>query len=619
MVRAAALLHDIGKPLCWANQENWANHVNRTHQIVSHMFDKEVADLAMHHHSGSSYEQDCLPRNDLEWVVAVADTIASGADRPEEAVSGGPVASMPVRLTHLLSDGSTIVKKTERADLGMFIETLKAQYKSQPLEDATLEKLHAFLASSLARWVPADTRPPVNDTSLYHHMKLTAAIANCAYRERQHGRNTTDYRVAVVSGDADQIGAYVNCSLRIPDLRGRSARIIRGSQEAAAVFARTVGPECVIYQGGGGFLALSPPAQAEKLATSAKQAFEEATGGRCTMTVSHIERNGRQLQEFGEVWREAIQGVRTKKLTPQQPPQQITEESQICDACQREKATHQGRPLPTTPPRNELLCDYCYAIRTETLGTWMDTLKDEKGYVAVLRLDGNDVGGLLTGRSLKKFKKSTTPSRLAAVSSLIQDSIQNGANLIGKHSGVTIFIGGDDLLALVPGREAFNAVVEIARRYSASMNGQAGISCSIAFLRHKSPVYFALEASEKLLRKAKEQTSGGVAFALTTAEGAENQDPETRRVFSWAEFNTLLGTVNQFQKSSAASQMRRVVKIVASGGRAKEDRLEYGKAYVKYQMARGTIPWPEGESLLHEIDNGIMVEAFSIYSMFMGD
>jgi hypothetical protein len=148
------------------------------------------------------------------------------------------------------------------------------------------------------------------------------------------------------------------------------------------------------------------------------------------------------------------------------------------------------------------------------------------------------------------------------------------------------------------------------------MNGQASISCSISFLRHKSPVYSALEASGRLLRKAKEQTQGGVAFALTT-ESAASQSPEIRRVFPWEDFDRLLGTVDQFQKSSAVSQMRRVVTVLASGARPKEDRLEYGKAYVKYQMARESIPWPDGEKLLHEIDNGILIEAFSIYSMFM--
>jgi hypothetical protein len=376
----------------------------------------------------------------------------------------------------------------------------------------------------------------------------------------------------------------------------------------------------VIYQGGGGFLALSPLVEAEKLAASAKQSFEEATGGRCTMTVSHVQAIGMRLQkEFGNVWQQAIQSVRTKKLLPQRPPQEIEEASQVCDVCQKEKAVHQGRPLPTTPPRNEILCEYCHAIRIETPGTWIDTLRDEKGYVAVLRMDGNDVGGLLTGHSLREFKKSMTPSRLAAVSSLIQESIQNGAALIEKHSGVTIYTGGDDLLALVPGREAFYAAAEIARGYSASMNGKAHVSCGISFVRHKSPVYSALEASEKLLRNAKGQALGGVAFLLTPAEGATTHSMETRRTFSWDEFETLLRTVAQFQKSSAASQMRRVVTVVDSDSRTKEDQLEYGKAFVKYQMARGTIPWLEGERLLEEIDNGILVEAFSIYSMFMRD
>jgi len=52
-----------------------------------------------------------------------------------------------------------------------------------------------------------------------------------------------------------------------------------------------------------------------------------------------------------------------------------------------------------------------------------------------------------------------------------------------------------------------------------------------------------------------------------------------------------------------------------SAGRLSQ--IEYGKAFVKYQMGRKRIPWPEGQRLLEEIDEGNFVEAFSIYNTFV--
>jgi len=571
----------------------------------------------MHHHSGRSYEPEFQPHTDLEWLIAVSDTIASGADRPEEPVSGGPMPSLPVKRSHLLSDGTLIADEVDGKELGYFVELLKKEFSQQELSETTFDRLLDFLGSSLITRVPADTRAPFNDTSLYHHLKLTSAIANCAYRDDQHGRNPDSYRLALVSGDADQIGTYVNQSLRIQDLRGRSSRIMCGSEAGAQVFEENLGRECVLFEGGGGFLALSPPNIAEELASEAKNAFEKVTDGRCTITTSFVEADGKQLKDnFGLVWEQAIRSVRDKKLASIRRIQ-LDETGQTCDICRSEKAIHEGRPLPTTPPRNELLCEHCFRIRTETVGTWIDTIKDDKGYLGILRMDGNGVGGLLSGKSLKDLKKSMTPSRLTAVSSLIHNMVQvKATNIVKKHGGETVYSGGDDLLALVPGRNVFQAAAEIAREYSASMANRGGISCGVSFARHKSPIYSALEASKELLDAAKSVHSGGVALLIAPAEGTSSRQIENLPIYPWSKFEEILNLAFSFEKSSSR-QVRRIIEAIRNPPSQRWDPIEYGKDFVKYQMGRNQIPASEGQRLFEAMDDGTLVQAFSIYNTFV--
>lgn len=624
-LRAASLLHDIGRPLSWANAEVETNEIVQTFKLVSKIFGEDVGRLATRSQTGHNSNTGNQTLDDLQWLIAVSHTIASGDDdehaQKAEADSNSP-RSFPIRRSHLLS--GELVDSVDRTEIELFFRALESEFASTKLSEDSLEKLLRFLASSALTKIPVNRSPRYNDTSLYHHLKLTAAIANCAYREHQHGQDLQSYRLALVSGDADQIAAYVNQSLRIRDLRGRSARITSGSAAAAGVFRQAVGAECVLYEGGGGFLALAPPSQAPKLAEMAEAAFKSATEGRCMMTTSYEVADGEQLKDsFGDIWEQAIACMREKKLAHAQlPPSQIS--SAICDVCLRESAVHEGRALPTTPPRNELLCEHCFKLRTETTGTWADDIRDAKDYIAVLRMDGNRVGGLLSGKNLPSGK-TMTPSRLSALSSLIRETIQvKAVRIIAKHGGEAVFAGGDDLLALLPGKEAFGAAAEVAHEYSHRMAGKAGISCGIAFARHKSPVYSALEASKELLDKAKsvkssDAASGAVAFVIAPAEGISSSTLENQTVHSWADFEGILNLARSFEGSHSTLQLRHAVTAVKEASRTKDSPLDGGRAFVKHQMARNRIPWSEGVRLMKEIENGTLVEAYSIYNTFMSD
>jgi len=117
ILRTCAILHDIGKPRCWAKQRRWSDHINFTYDIVREALGEELAEVAKHHHTGQSYSLEDRPRTDIEKIICIADNLSSGADRREEPQHGTPLPRPPVHLTHVLSKGNVCRRETDSAGL----------------------------------------------------------------------------------------------------------------------------------------------------------------------------------------------------------------------------------------------------------------------------------------------------------------------------------------------------------------------------------------------------------------------------------------------------------------------------------------------------------------------
>ncbi len=625
LIRICALLHDIGKLDCWAEGKGWTKHTFYTYKFVKKILGEELAEHARRHHVGPSYSEDDRPSNDVERIVCLADSLAAGADRKEEPIHGGPVPSPPVELSHVLSR-DMVRKRLSGADLAYLSQaltrklgSLEGDFAANP-RDCFL-KIYKVLEESDLHLVPADTRKPVNDVSLWDHLKLTAAFATCIYLSGGwRGYDPERYEFALLSGDADKVSDFINESLRLPDLNARSELIKRATENASAFLRDFLGPECVLFAAGGSLLAIAPPTMAKEALEGVKVRFEETSGGKVTITTSYVIRNGGVFSDdFGKVWEDCQAQMRLEKSRRVLVPRfSLDEGVEACDVCRKNPWSREDklRALALDASvRFERLCDFCWSLRDQGKGLWLDDLKDKRNFVGCVMVDGDDMGSVLAGKVLSKQMKAVTPSRVSTVSRLIHMVCEKDFRMAIEGFGMPssiVFAGGDDLLAFVPGEAALDVARNVALKFNAEMAGSCTVSAGVSIFNYKLPVYVGLQSAKILLRKAKDDGKNRVAFAIIGSPGVTESDLQRVNSWSWEELKTLLDIARFMRESGiAASQIRRIASISKDVDRA--------EALIKYLMGRRRIEWDKGKELLSHLRSGLLADAFLVYNLFRGD
>jgi len=555
ILRVCALLHDIGKPECWANEKSWSQHIHYTYKFVKSCLGEKLALHAMRHHTGRWYSPSDYPQDSFERIIALADNLASGADRPEETIPEGPKPRFPIGLTHVLSGGNIIRSSFDKAHLAFISRGLVNNLKkpcSEFSEDPKKAyfKIFEIMQDSDLKLIPADTRRPVNDVSLWDHLKLTAALSTCILLGGGYiGDDPRKYSFALISGDADKISRFINVSSRLPDLYARSDIIKKATANVVNAISDVLGPECILYAAGGSFLALSPIRFMDKALKKAKEEFENSTKGRVTLTTSHVQTNGDEIRKkFGEVWQRAQRNMRIRKSERMIIPTfSVDEGVNVCDICLSEpwRFEDQTKILKIdASPRPERLCDFCWELREygrRAKHIEIDKLGENSGYVGLLKADGDDMGAILSGRKFKHFNKANTPSRLSTLSDIIHTTCEREfEKVISDYNGEIVYSGGDDLLALLPGENSLEAAKKVNLKFREAMAKQCTLSAGVAIFHYSLPIYAALEVGSYLLGKVKENGKNRVAFAVIGGTGiteSELKKVETRR---WEELEIIL-------------------------------------------------------------------------------
>jgi CRISPR-associated protein Cmr2 len=141
--------------------------------------------------------------------------------------------------------------------------------------------------------------------------------------------------------------------------------------------------------------------------------------------------------------------------------------------------------------------------------------KEPAPFYALLLMDGDQLGALL--RDDRDNDGALVSRALLQFSSQVRD-------IVGAHNGITVYAGGDDVLALLPLEDALAAAVELRWTYKDVFKEtgmeKATISGAIIYAHHHAPLKSVLAKLHELLDKVAKDKTGRDSLAVCVWKGA---------------------------------------------------------------------------------------------------
>lgn len=209
-----SLLHDVGK-VVFRQSGRQEGHSQSGYEFLreeARIEDRDILDIVRFHH-GEPRGQADLAEDSLAYITAIANRIATAADKKGQGGSDEPFAqSMPLqsifnRLNRNEGDMSYLpgilegkgdvrypVKEKTKLDQAFYEKVKDNMIKGLRNCDTSRESIQTLLELLEANlsYVPAITGRET-DISLFDHLKLTAALAACILRDMEE-RGERDYR-----------------------------------------------------------------------------------------------------------------------------------------------------------------------------------------------------------------------------------------------------------------------------------------------------------------------------------------------------------------------------------------------------------------------------------------
>lgn len=176
-------------------------------------------------------------------------------------------------------------------------------------------------------------------------------------------------------------------------------------------------------------------------------------------------------------------------------------------------------------------------------------------YFAILAADGDHMGVIIAKRE--------SPEDHREFSRLLAAFAGEAAAVVAKHDGLTVYCGGDDVLAFLPVTKAIEAASALAKAFAQRTGGT--LSAGVAIVHYREPLSQSLANARAAERAAKDAGRDRLTLALHTrgGGGAPLRVTKCWETLDWEVWTAAF----------------------------REERITRGVAYELRELARA---WPEG-------------------------
>lgn len=131
-------------------------------------------------------------------------------------------------------------------------------------------------------------------------------------------------------------------------------------------------------------------------------------------------------------------------------------------------------------------------------------------FYTILLMDGDKIGDLIQNNGSDKVSKA-----LAIFTRQVEDTVR-------IHDGITIYAGGDDVLAMLPLPKALNCALDLSERFENSFekDGPATISAGLVFSHYQVPLGAVLSEAHLILNKVAKEENGRGSLAVSVLKNS---------------------------------------------------------------------------------------------------
>lgn len=346
-----------------------------------------------------------------------------------------------------------------------------------------------------------------------------------------------DIKVDLVKGSIYKIKKYFLENDKIKDIRGGSFIIdYLNVERTKEIIGANFIEECVVYAGGGNVILLLPEGEGQKICQTLEEEYTRVSLT-CMNAFEYITVSLNDFFfNFNSISRQLndkLEERKKLKLYPINPTDDLkfikeykldfkrkADDKKECNLCNVRDAHY----VIATNEGDINVCSSCHRKTTvgrEVKGIFikefeekfglnlpniqtLEDIKDERGYVAVIYGDGNNMGNVVM--NIK------TPFEMMYFSRKLDEITKNSVykaikDVLGKDARFEVIaLGGDDVFIIVPAERSLEISNEIIKNFDSTFNGEITMSIGVCIAKYNTPIKNMFDIAQSMLKSAKKIT-----------------------------------------------------------------------------------------------------------------